>query len=54
MVLWARLGSLTASEWDNDGGMVPAGCPVGYCLSERKDMNYFLEPVVKLQTCHLE
>ena len=54
MVLRARLGRLTATAWDNGGGMEPAGSRVGYCVSERKDTDYFLEPAVKLQTCHLD
>lgn len=54
MVSWARLGNLTATEWDDGGGMEPAGSRIGYCVSERKDIDYFSEPVVKLQTCHLD
>lgn len=53
MILWALLGSLTATNWnnwDNWGG----GASIGYCLSKGEATDCFLEPTVKLQTCHLD
>lgn len=35
-------------EWDNGGGMEPAGSCIGCCLSEGKDIDYILEPAMKL------
>lgn len=41
MILWARVGSLTDTKWDNGGGMEPAGSCIGYCVIRKERHRLF-------------
>jgi len=53
VILWALLGNLTATNWNNWANW-GGGASIGHCLSKGKVTDYFLELIVKLQTCHLD